>query len=122
MNKVEYTKIGLQRGLPCRCPILEKCMRRAKTITFFSDEELPIDFINNCLPLSGEEPTCSKSNDVFYFHNVCPEINLFDDQHAPPFAQGTACISGSHIDRTTKLSEFRHYSECPEYCANCNKL
>jgi|RifOxyD3_1024039.scaffolds.fasta_scaffold04039_4 hypothetical protein len=136
ITKDEYCKISSKRGLPFRCPVLNNCMRRANTILFFSyyDKigikdpiaylisagELTNDFRNNYLPETCEASSCSKSKDVFYFNNVCPEVNLFDDTHAPPFAQGIACISGSHIDRTTKLNKFRHYSECPEYCANQN--
>ena len=135
MNQAEYFKISEKRKLPMRCPILDRCCRRAFTIYFFSywqkedgevcvtdvlkrHRELPADFDATCVDVRGEMPSFSKADDYGHYENMCPEVNLFDTDHALPLAAGTASASGDWNDtQGLRRSVPRHFSECAEYCA-----
>jgi hypothetical protein len=110
-------------------------MRRVYTIYFFSDFKevsrgrdvvqtlmddglIPDDFQSKMVKLCGEAPNWSKSKDFLSFCNMCPEVNLYDNDHGLPSVARTACITGNW-DRERypkfKALEFRHYTNCPEY-------
>ena len=136
MDKDEYYKIGASHKLPKRCPILNYCTRRALTIYFFSDHSrndpendvvralqkegsLPSDFNEKKVQLQGESPIWSKGSNLGYYYNMCPEVNLFDDENSLPFAQGVASVAGDW-DKERSTNRFinyknQHYSECSEF-------
>lgn len=137
MNKEEYFNKSNQLNLPNRCPILDRCSRRASTIfllgyydvdtskvsdvhKFLVDEgQLNHDFTNRKIPVQGENPSMIKGRNNIYFHDVCPEVNLFDKINGIFFAKGVACISADWDNFRDKpkerIDECRHFSECPEF-------
>lgn len=140
MNKVEYFQISKDKNLPNRCPILNICERRAHSIYLLSYSEtkesgkswnqhliddgvLSKDFNQIKIPFQGESPGMigRTNSDYFSVYDLCPEVNLFDSMHNFMGSNKTAWITGSY-DKDYKSaekfipSEFRHFSECPEFC------
>jgi hypothetical protein len=136
MDKNAYFKISNRLNLPYRCPILDICERRFLSIYFFSysdtDPEgkyidcllkkgiINTDTIGKTIEIKGEEPSCIWGNSIKTFNNFCPEVNLFDDYHAFPYARKTATVSGEWDELREKENEFKsykfgHFSECSEY-------
>lgn len=138
IDELKYFEISNQAKIPSRCPILNYCARRAYTIYFYSGYselargrnafetlkdagEIPADFEKRMIHTQGESVTWSKSENLMYYHNTCPEVNLFDSENALPFASNTASISGSWDNfrnkEKFKPGMYRHYSQCAEYCS-----
>lgn len=135
MNSGHYSRINIDSRIILRCPILNLCMRRVLTIYYFSDHKdeergrgiietllddgiVGDDFVEKKINLCGEAPIYSKEPDFMSFCNMCPEVNLYDSEHALNCASGTACVSGNYDkDRTPRFNpvEYRHYTQCPEY-------
>ena len=137
MKAEDYFQLSRKRKVPMRCPILNRCARRAFTLhqyghhrpgaseVSFSKEliregVLPSDFDATCIHLCGETPSFSRDSDNVEYCNLCPEVNLFDLNFALPFASGTASASGEW-DKVQGLHSTveRHFTECPEYCKSC---
>ena len=136
MNESKYFSKSKSIQTPKRCPILNYCSRRAYTLFFFSglneyhknksiigpllnEGLIPEDFDAHAIPLQGESPTFSRTNTMVYYHNMCPEVNLFDSEYALPFAKGLASTDGEY-DSLRVSEKFinqknKHYSECAEY-------
>lgn len=134
MTEKEYYQVSTDNHLPHRCPILNYCSRRAWTIYLFSeyskfeplldfiqalqkDGVIPNDFEQNQILLQGEQPSIIRGNDHFYFTNVCPEVNLFDDSNA--LIPDQACVEGTY-DKHYKSNKKRaiksqHFSKCAEF-------
>ena len=134
MNKEKYYKIGENKKLPLRCPILNYCCRRAVTIHHNSDyakydygltvEEallkdgtLPQDFSSKKIEIQGEPPTWIKGNSHYHFDGMCPEVNLFDTMHG--LFNGKACTSAEYDEDydypKSRILKTQHYSECSEF-------
>ncbi|HQP04893.1 MAG: HNH endonuclease [Bacteroidales bacterium] len=142
MDKDQYTAKSKKKDLPPRCPLIGFCDRWAQTIFFYQyydsksymnksidyiqrlskDGIIQDDFDDNKIEVIGEQPEFLRDNDRVSYRNMCPEINLFDDQFALNFAKNTASISGEY----DKYREYhnkpgfnnyseRHYSECLEF-------
>ncbi|KAB1064767.1 hypothetical protein [Salibacter halophilus] len=138
MEKEEYYNIGQELNLPKRCPILQYCCRRAWTIYFFSryieidrhnnyalmlknEGEVPEDFEIKSIEIQGEAPGGRLGNDYGWFHDVCPEVNLFDGMNAIGYFKGKACSEGVYDKENNPqaiIHETRHYSECLEYISS----
>lgn len=135
MNKQEYFNKSRAQDLPNRCPILQYCSRRALTIYFLNryheddpinnyalklrkEGELPDDFEEKYIKMQGEPPGGSFGQEHGWFHDVCPEVNLFDTMNALGYFKGSACSSGTY-DKEGKpeynIVEERHFSECLEF-------
>jgi len=80
------------------------------------------DYLKNRFETIGEPPEFMRMEDRVSYRNMCPEVNLFDNQFALKYAKNNASISGDY-DRYeelhqrkhfTNLAE-RHYSECLEF-------
>jgi hypothetical protein len=137
MDKNQYYQKSKELGMQLRCPILDRCSRRAMTIYYFSFSEvtkpnnvnykdfliskgqLDEDFNEKAIDLQGESPQIISGNSSYFFSDVCPEVNLFDKAHGIGIANGIACISGSwdkyNLEPKDRIHECRHYSECPEF-------
>lgn len=134
MNQEEYFEISKSNNLPLRCPILNQCLRRAFTIYFNSDYRkydpennvvkalqkdgiLSPDFEKNKIEIQGEGPTWIRGNSNFYFSDMCPEVNLFDNSNS--LFQNIACVEGDYDNyRTTnkkRIIKCQHFSKCPEF-------
>ena len=135
MDKEKYFQTSEKLGLPNRCPILSYCSRRAWTIYFLNryidddrqndvisklieEGEISTDFEKTCIPIQGELPGGALGQNNGYFHDLCPEVNLFDRMNAMDVFRGTACASGSY-DFEGKpdhiIREAKHFSQCPEF-------
>lgn len=135
MDKSEYIKISQNSGLPSRCPILQYCKRRAWTIYFLNEYDkndphdnyvlklkkegdIPDDFEEKAISIQGESPGGSIGNGNGWFHDLCPEVNLFDTMNAFGYFKGTACSSGSYDNENNpkaRIDSVRHFSECAEF-------
>ena len=140
MNKDQYFQISKDKNLPNRCPILNICERRAHSIFILSysrtkesgkswnqhlidDGVLNKDFNQVKIPFQGESPGIigTTNSDYFSVFDLCPEVNLFDSMHTFMSSNKTAWITGSYNKYNKSAekfvtSEFRHFSECPEFC------
>ena len=135
MNKEQYFEKSNEKQLPLRCPILNYCGRRIYTIYFNSEYnkydsgltvleslqkrgEIPDDFETKKIDNQGESPTIIRGNSSLYCNNMCPEVNLFDNQHS--LFTDVACIEGDYdnerrtIPKST-IIKCGHFSECPEF-------
>ncbi|GAB3723359.1 HNH endonuclease [Flavobacterium koreense] len=134
MDKEKYFEISQANNLPLRCPILNICSRRAFTIYFNSNYEkhdpqndvikalqkdgtLSADFEKNKIELQGEAPTWVGGNNNFYFSDMCPEVNLFDNSNS--LFPNIACVEGDYDSyrRSNKkrVIKCEHFSKCPEF-------
>ncbi|MFN8283351.1 MAG: hypothetical protein U0U67_09065 [Chitinophagales bacterium] len=136
MNKEKYYEISKSENLPKRCPILNYCMRRAYTMYMFSEFNknsrelnvvkalqnegyLPSDFEEKKIGLQGEDTFYQNGSDSSSFNNMCPEVSLFDTEHALIYARGLATVSGNWDKERVKdkfqSTENKHFSECAEF-------
>ena len=134
MNKEEYFEISTKKELPMRCPILNYCERRAWTIyhnsdyaKFFpgmsmqqallKDNELPSDFITKKIDVQGEAPSWIYGKSFSCFNGMCPEVNLFDNEHT--LFPNQACVAAEYDDSykepKNRVLKTQHYSECAEF-------
>ena|SRR5690554_4416796 len=121
MNEEQYFEKSRKNKCVLRCPIIDYCTRRAYTIYFYSDfskidyennivtalqkeSVLPNDFLEKQIKLKGEVPIWSKGKNMLYYYNMCPEVNLFDNENSLPFATGIASVNGDwDIERKKNL-------------------
>jgi len=136
MNEKEYYQRSSKEKLPKRCPILNYCERRAFTIYCYSDYEkfartnnivlalqkegvIPMDFEQKAINIQGESPMWHKSDVLIYYHDMCPEVNLFDYENSLPFAKGLASTDGEWDDFRKNIKfvnqKNKHFSECTEF-------
>jgi len=142
MDKEQYFAKSKKKELPPRCPLLGHCDRWAQTIFFyqFFDSEtykhrkmdylekltefgiISSDFNEKSIKIVAEHPEFLRDEERVSYRNMCPEINLFDENNALFFAKGTASISGEYDSFRVKydhkgLNNYseRHYEECLEF-------
>jgi len=142
MNKDQYFSKSKKKELPPRCPLIGHCDRWAQTIFFYQFFDSAInkhrkinylkklaeygiighDFDKNSIKIIAEHPEFLRDEERVSYRNMCPEINLFDDNYALPFAKGTASISGEYDSIREKYGQAglnnyteRHYKECLEF-------
>lgn len=134
MNQEQYFKIGTEKKLPLRCPILNYCSRRAYTIYYNSEFSkykpgltvedallkegiLPEDFKKKVIDIQGEPPSWIKGNSNSFFTGMCPEVNLFDSGHS--LHPNLACVSAEYDEYYShpkhRVIKCQHFSECPEF-------
>ena len=142
MNRDQYFAKSQKKDLPPRCPLLGYCERWAQTIFFYqffdsniykyksldmiekltSEGVITEDFNANCIKTLTEHPEFLRTENRVSFRNMCPEINLFDENFALSFSKGIASISGEYDSfreksdqQEFKIYSERHYSECNEF-------
>lgn len=135
MNQEEYYKQSEDKGLPSRCPILNRCERRAWTMYFNSylesdpnvnvhdflikNGDLPAVFKHNHIQLQGEGPMMNRGESHYFYNHFCPEVNLFDDSHRLLGQRELASSKGewdSYYEKDKhRALEFKHYSNCAEF-------
>lgn len=138
MRKDEYFKKSDDLGLPRKCPILDKCSRRAWSIFMLgyydveksssinpfefliNEGHLRPDFMDVKIGIQGGGPEMVSGGNNYYFEGMCPEVNLFDKSFGIFFARGLACVSGDwdnyRDEPKERVLECGHYSECSEFC------
>jgi hypothetical protein len=123
VDSVAYFARSTAQGLPNRCPILDRCERRFRTLEIVSNrhgEELG-DFGNPDSPLVkaiGESAYLVGGNNNFAVGGVCPEVALFEPTHFFVGLSGVATRRGQYDKLMTpqyQVSETGHFSECAEY-------
>lgn len=142
MDKEQYFAKSRKKELPPRCPLLGHCDRWAQTIFFyqFFDSEtyshrkidylqkltesgiISADFNEKSIKIIAEHPEFLRDEERVSYRNMCPEVNLFDENNALFFAKGTASISGEYDSYRMKYGQKglnnyseRHYEECLEF-------
>ncbi|MBA0885143.1 hypothetical protein [Flavobacterium undicola] len=137
MNKQEYFKLSLEQNLPNRCPILGYCDRHSWTLYFFSKYDevdydrdfiktlqkegaITSDYENKRIKLRAEEPSILRGPKYGHFSNMCPEVNLFDNDNSFSKFRGIACTDGTWDFETNPNNKFeiletKHFSECLEF-------
>lgn len=124
-NKSDYFSISTSLSLPARCPLLDRCERRAHTIA--SANNWPLDKAAELIGLKkpiietiGEGAGHVGGDSSFCASGLCPEVNLFETGYAiGPFA-GKPTTKGEYdkyLDPQFKILETGHYSQCAEYSA-----
>lgn len=143
MKEKDYYKRSEELSLPLRCPILNKCTRRALSIYYlygYSGENkkrigplemlkkegvISENFEKDAIELSGIAPDYSYGKTFKYYRDVCPEVNLFEGIGFQE-AQGIASVSGDWDITRLRENRFknyknRHFSECGEFCQSNHK-
>ncbi len=132
MDKEEYFKKSIKLRLPHRCPILEYCARRAMSIYLLSysnngnsnanyanilinENEVNKDFKDKVINIIGEAPLCSTGKDGSYFSNLCPEVNLFDENHSASDVYGSPSAHAVWNNNKLVSNREKHFSECAEF-------
>lgn len=122
-NKEEYFELSRRHGLPTRCPLLQRCERRAHTLALANN--WPLDkaasFAELDLPIVGSvgEPAYligGKNN--FIVGGQCPEVGLFETTMAIIGLNGMPVTMGQYdkyTDPQYEVLETGHFSECAEY-------
>ncbi|MFV0378581.1 MAG: HNH endonuclease [Mangrovibacterium sp.] len=136
MNKKQYSSISKKLKLPSRCPLVGKCERWAWTVMFMGEfdkrstsknlieilQERGIvngDFEKEMVEVFDELPEFHRSDVYIYYHNMCPEIPLFNNELRLWFMPELATTDGEWDDLKNELkftsNKFKHYSECLEF-------
>lgn len=142
MDKEQYIAKSKKKELPPRCPLLGHCDRWAQTIFFYQFFEsetyrhnetgylnklidqgiINADFNKKSIKIIAEYPEFLRDKERVSYRNMCPEVNLFDENNALFFAKGTASVSGEYDSFRVKHDQKgfnnyseRHYEECLEF-------
>jgi hypothetical protein len=124
-NKADYFAISASLSLPARCPLLDRCERRAHTIA--SANNWPLDKAAELAGLKepiietiGEGAGHVGGDSSFCASGLCPEVNLFETGYAIGPFSGRPTTKGEYdkyLDPQFKILETGHYSQCAEYSA-----
>ncbi len=124
-TKSEYFELSLSLALPARCPLLDRCVRRAQTIALANHwplEDAPsrVGLKKPLLPVLGEGPFWIGGENNFYAGGLCPEVNQFETTVADLYLSGKPTTSGQYDKyRNPQFETIHtgHYSQCAEYVA-----
>ena len=124
-TKSDYFAISVAQSIPARCPLLERCERRAHTIA--DANEWPLEQAAQTLGLKkpivrsiGEGAGRIGGTNNFISSGQCPEVNLFESSYALPGFSGKPTIKGEYdkyLDPQFSILETGHYSQCAEYAS-----
>ncbi|MEW9580665.1 hypothetical protein [Paraburkholderia sp. DGU8] len=122
-NKSEYFEFSRTQKLPARCPILNRCERRAHTLAIANDWPFE-DSINLAelrapiIRVVGEGPFSAGGRDNFIARGLCPEVQLFESSRAIPGLTGAPTTEGEYDkywEVQYRVLDTGHFSECSEY-------
>lgn len=125
-NTKDYFEVSERRGLPLRCPILQRCQRRAHTIADangwpFTDAERLAGLQPPVLDSIGESAGRLGGENNFISSRQCPEVILFETSVALPGFSGKPTVSGEYdkyLSPQFKIIETGHFSQCAEFAAS----
>jgi len=122
-TKSDYFAVSVAQSIPARCPLLERCERRAHTIA--DANEWPLERAAQVVGLKkplvksiGEGAGRIGGANNFISGGQCPEVNLFESSHALPGFAGKPTTKGEYdknLDPQFIIIETGHYSQCAEY-------
>ncbi|WP_233831752.1 hypothetical protein [Paraburkholderia sp. ZP32-5] len=122
-NKSDYFEFSRTQGLPARCPIFDRCERRAHTLAIannwpFGDSISLADLRQPVVHVVGEGPSSAGGRNNFFAQGLCPEVQLFEPSRAIPGLSNTPAIAGEYDkywEQPYKVLETGHFSQCLEY-------
>lgn len=122
MDSAAYFARSAAQNLPNRCPILDRCERRFRTLEVAASRNGELaDFDQQGFPLVksiGEHGYLCGGNNNFIVGGMCPEVALFEPTHFLVGLSGVATKRGQY-DKIMKpqfqVLETGHFSECAEY-------
>jgi REase_DpnII-MboI len=121
----DYFELSREMGLPNRCPILQRCERRSRTIWLGRSGD-GADMIPPPAPMAPvvpiiEDATRVGGNHNFFVDHLCPEVALFEPSDSFPVLSGFPMTSGQYDEFMSppyQLLDTGHFSECAEYVAS----
>ena len=124
-TKADYFATSASLSLPARCPLLDRCERRAHTIASVNNWHLEkaaelVGLKEPIIETIGEGAGYVGGESNFFASGLCPEVNLFETGYALPGFSGKPTIKGEYdkyLDPQFKILETGHYSQCAEYSA-----
>jgi hypothetical protein len=124
-TKSDYFELSAGLGLPARCPLLERCVRRAETIALANRwplQEAPsrVSLKAPFVPVVGEGPYEIGGGNNFSTGGLCPEVNLFETTVALIGLSGQPTTRGQYdkyMEPQFEITDTGHYSQCAEYAA-----
>jgi hypothetical protein len=122
-TKDDYFALSRQQALPNRCPLLNRCERRAHTIAIANNwdhEEAPgrLAMKEPIIASIGEPAYLIGGTNNFITGGQCPEVGLFESTIAIMGLSGSPVTSGQydkHMNPQYQIKETGHFSECAEY-------
>jgi hypothetical protein len=128
-SKEDYFRISAVAGLPKRCPILERCERRAHTIALFNEMDpnnaaKSVGLRSPIIESVGEPAKKVGGTNNAGWSGLCPEVSLFESGYALTIFAGKPVTSGewdTYMNPTSRILETGHYTECAEYSAFLNR-
>ncbi len=128
-TKMDYFAISTLLSLPARCPLLDRCERRAHTIA--SANNWPLEQAAQLIGLKepivesiGEGAGQIGGPNNFIASGLCPEVNLFETAFAHPGCANKPITKGEYdkyLDPQFRILETGHYSHCAEYSSMSTK-
>jgi 5-methylcytosine-specific restriction endonuclease McrA len=141
LSENEYYEISDKEKLPKRCPILDKCERRAWTLAFtmnsckdlidlrsesreikiitqlINEGKISEDYEQEKVTVKGEQPETIEGKSSFGFANLCPEVILFENHRFRYEIPRISAISGRYTTEKYDKSGYycSHFCECPEF-------
>lgn len=126
-SKQDYFSLSREQGLPSRCPLLERCERRADTLALANkwplrDAPIRAGLKPPFVPSVGEPAYLIGGENNFVIGGQCPEVGLFETTMAIMGLSGVPLTKGQYdkyLDPQYQVIETGHYSECAEYVRSC---
>lgn len=122
-DRTDYFEISARLQLPMRCPILDRCVRRAETIALANN--WPLEDAGRRVQLKepyvdsiGESAYQIGGSTSFGSGGQCPEVNLFEPTVALPGFSGHPTTKGyydKYMNPQFGITETGHFSRCAEY-------
>ncbi len=125
-SKKDYFELSRENSLPCRCPILEQCERRADTIALalayankwdFSKARKMVSVKEPLISSVGENAYLAGGENNFIMSGLCPEVSLFESSSmiGPNNVPKTKWTYDKFMNPQDRIIETGHFSECVEY-------
>ena len=122
MDSIAYFARSAAQNLPNRCPILDRCERRFRTLEVASNRNGELaDFDGQRSPIVksiGEHGYLVGGENNFIVGGMCPEVALFEPSHFFGGLSGVATRRGQYdkfMQPQYQILETGHFSECAEY-------
>lgn len=126
-TKDDYFALSRQQALPNRCPLIDRCERRAHTLAIannwdFSEAPERLEMRAPLVRSLGEIAYQSGVGNNFIIGGQCPEVGLFESTMAIIGLSGVPLTKGrydKYMDPQYEVLETGHFSECAEYVYSC---
>ena len=121
LSKEDYFEKSRNLGLPGRCPIYDRCERKAHSIAVANDTDRASECAHLESPrvsIVGDGPYEIKGNSNFLVGGICPELPLFESQNFIIGLNKTPTTKGQYdkyMNPQYEVLETGHFSECAEF-------